>query len=79
MEVHPTAWVDACEAQDETSVRRSAEAPLFARLTRRYHRGFPPRGKISTRSKEHPMANDTNVHWHEHSVNRAERERLNGH
>jgi adenylylsulfate kinase len=25
------------------------------------------------------MANDTNVHWHEHSVNRAERERLNGH
>ncbi|HXT58077.1 MAG TPA: adenylyl-sulfate kinase [Pirellulales bacterium] len=25
------------------------------------------------------MANDTNVHWHEHSVSRAERERLNGH
>jgi adenylylsulfate kinase len=25
------------------------------------------------------MAHDTNVHWHEHSVTRAERERLNGH
>lgn len=25
------------------------------------------------------MANDTNVHWHEHSVTRAEREQLNGH
>jgi adenylylsulfate kinase len=25
------------------------------------------------------MANDTNVHWHEHSVSRAEREGLNGH
>lgn len=25
------------------------------------------------------MSNDTNVHWHEHSVTRAERERLNGH
>ncbi len=25
------------------------------------------------------MPNDTNVHWHEHSVTRAERERLNGH
>lgn len=25
------------------------------------------------------MANDTNVHWHEHSVSRAEREQLNGH
>jgi len=25
------------------------------------------------------MASDTNVHWHEHSVSRAERERLNGH
>jgi adenylylsulfate kinase len=25
------------------------------------------------------MANDTNVHWHEHSVIRAEREALNGH
>ena len=25
------------------------------------------------------MANDTNVHWHEHSVARAEREQLNGH
>lgn len=25
------------------------------------------------------MSNDTNVHWHEHSVTRIERERLNGH
>ncbi len=25
------------------------------------------------------MANDTNVHWHEHSVSREEREALNGH
>jgi adenylylsulfate kinase len=25
------------------------------------------------------MSNDTNVHWHEHSVSRPERERLNGH
>lgn len=25
------------------------------------------------------MANDTNVHWHEHSVTREEREKLNGH
>ncbi len=25
------------------------------------------------------MTNDTNVHWHEHSVSRAEREALNGH
>lgn len=25
------------------------------------------------------MANDTHVHWHEHSVSRAEREQLNGH
>jgi len=25
------------------------------------------------------MANDTNVHWHEHSVSRSEREELNGH
>jgi adenylylsulfate kinase len=25
------------------------------------------------------MPNDTNVHWHEHSVTRAEREKLNGH
>jgi adenylylsulfate kinase len=25
------------------------------------------------------MSNDTNVHWHEYSVTRAERERLNGH
>lgn len=25
------------------------------------------------------MANDTNVHWHEHSVSREEREQLNGH
>ncbi len=25
------------------------------------------------------MPNDTNVHWHEHSVSRAEREGLNGH
>ncbi|HVX13972.1 MAG TPA: adenylyl-sulfate kinase [Pirellulales bacterium] len=25
------------------------------------------------------MPNDTNVHWHEHSVTRDERERLNGH
>ncbi|HTU26765.1 MAG TPA: adenylyl-sulfate kinase, partial [Pirellulales bacterium] len=25
------------------------------------------------------MANETNVHWHEHSVSRAEREKLNGH
>lgn len=25
------------------------------------------------------MTNDTNVHWHEHSVSRAEREGLNGH
>ncbi len=25
------------------------------------------------------MANDTNVHWHEHSVGREEREKLNGH
>ena len=25
------------------------------------------------------MANDTNVHWHEHSVSRPEREKLNGH
>ena len=25
------------------------------------------------------MANDTNVHWHEHSVSRAEREQLNAH
>lgn len=25
------------------------------------------------------MANDTNVHWHEHSVSRSEREKLNGH
>lgn len=25
------------------------------------------------------MANDTNVHWHEHSVTRPEREQLNGH
>jgi adenylylsulfate kinase len=25
------------------------------------------------------MANDTNVHWHEHSVTREEREALNGH
>lgn len=25
------------------------------------------------------MANDTNVHWHEHSVTRPEREKLNGH
>jgi adenylylsulfate kinase len=25
------------------------------------------------------MANDTNVHWHEHSVTRAEREKLNKH
>jgi adenylylsulfate kinase len=25
------------------------------------------------------MANDTNVHWHEHSVSREEREKLNGH
>lgn len=25
------------------------------------------------------MANDTNVHWHEHSVSRTEREQLNGH
>ncbi|HEX3725133.1 MAG TPA: adenylyl-sulfate kinase [Pirellulales bacterium] len=25
------------------------------------------------------MAHDTNVHWHEHSVSRAEREELNGH
>jgi adenylylsulfate kinase len=25
------------------------------------------------------MTNDTNVHWHEHSVSREDRERLNGH
>ncbi len=25
------------------------------------------------------MSNDTNVHWHEHSVSREEREKLNGH
>jgi bifunctional enzyme CysN/CysC len=25
------------------------------------------------------MAHDTNVHWHEHSVSREEREKLNGH
>lgn len=25
------------------------------------------------------MTNDTNVHWHEHSVSREEREKLNGH
>ena len=25
------------------------------------------------------MVNDTNVHWHEHSVAREEREQLNGH
>ena len=25
------------------------------------------------------MVNDTNVHWHEHSVSREEREKLNGH
>jgi len=29
--------------------------------------------------KECRMANDTNVHWHEHSVTRPERETLNGH
>ena len=38
-----------------------------------------PHHPALVRSIRLAMANDTNVHWHEHGVSREEREKLNGH
>src|SRR5258708_3074965 len=57
-----------------TSPSRSASSALRSLLPSSYWTN-------DSRRKGAPldMAHDTNVHWHEHSVGREEREKLNGH
>jgi adenylylsulfate kinase len=52
--------------------RRCGKILLFPRIAGKL------RGLVK-RSKGAKMVNDTNVHWHEHSVSPEEREELNGH